>query len=371
MFQYARSIYESEVCLVIMPITDRTSWQIPREGALRSFESESLFLPTPAPELVIRKRIEFLEEKLAAEQAESGSGYFVGRGIRLSVENLVAFTATLQTIFVNTGEVATWVGHLANNDVRRCLEISKTLITSPHLNVGELVTTYVAGSSLFVPRHKLKRALLRGMYDIYSQDGTVVPFVFNIFALSDDLDGSPLMGIRLLSLLRDVQADAKNDPFVTVDQITDYFRSMVVDASVTTSWLSAMLECGLCLSYDPTITDISQVQKVELSPSGEQHLVWGIFDRDYVQTMLEVTPISDPATYERLNALNNRPRRDVWQELNDQFVSYLIDEDSNYCKVPVHESYDTQRKVSSLIGNLLIGVFDVPAGTSTVVTTDI
>ena len=37
-FQYARSLYEKQICLVIMPITDRTSWHLSREGALRSFE---------------------------------------------------------------------------------------------------------------------------------------------------------------------------------------------------------------------------------------------------------------------------------------------------------------------------------------------
>src|SRR5690606_5663834 len=39
-FQFARSLYEKAMCLVILPITDRTSWQLSREGALKSFEIE-------------------------------------------------------------------------------------------------------------------------------------------------------------------------------------------------------------------------------------------------------------------------------------------------------------------------------------------
>ena len=130
-FQYARSIYEKQLCLIIMPITDRTSWHLSREGALRSFESASLFLPIPSPRKILERRIEFLGLKLADERRESGRGYFVGRGIHLSLEDLTAFTAALQSVFLRTGSVARWIGHLANRDIRRCLELAKDVVTSP------------------------------------------------------------------------------------------------------------------------------------------------------------------------------------------------------------------------------------------------
>jgi hypothetical protein len=33
-YQYARSLYENQLCLIILPITDRTSWQLSKQGAL-------------------------------------------------------------------------------------------------------------------------------------------------------------------------------------------------------------------------------------------------------------------------------------------------------------------------------------------------
>lgn len=48
-FQFARALFEQELCVVIMPITDKTSWQLSRQGALQSFENEALLLPTPSP----------------------------------------------------------------------------------------------------------------------------------------------------------------------------------------------------------------------------------------------------------------------------------------------------------------------------------
>lgn len=342
-FQYARSIYESEICLIIMPITDRTSWQLSREGALRSFESESLFLPTPSPKVVLMKRIEFLEEKLAEEKREPGKGYFIGRGIPLSIDNLAGFAAALQAIFLRKGEVSWWIGNLANRDVRRCLEIAKSLVTSPHIEVYELLKTYFAHSHIYVPPYKIKRALIRGQYDIYPMG--VHTFVRNIYSIDDEVETSPLLGLRLLRLLRDAQKSGNEDPFLTLDQAVEYCRAMLVEPSVTMAWLSRLLEFGLCLSYDPTVTAISDAGKIELAPAGFQHLRWGTRDTTYAQAMLEVTPLADRATFEKFSNLATKPPRETWREELECFVDYLVAEDAKYCRVPEHEAFKNQRRL--------------------------
>jgi hypothetical protein len=91
-YQYARSIYEATVTLVILPITDRTSWQLSRHGALQSFEHEAFFLPTPPTDRVIKKRIEFLERRISEEREKPEGRYFVRQGISLSISDLIAFT---------------------------------------------------------------------------------------------------------------------------------------------------------------------------------------------------------------------------------------------------------------------------------------
>ncbi len=80
-YQYARSIYEPTLCLVILPITDRTSWQLSKHGALQSFDHEAFFLPAPPTDQIIRKRIEFLEQRVEAEKVRPDDRYFVGKGI--------------------------------------------------------------------------------------------------------------------------------------------------------------------------------------------------------------------------------------------------------------------------------------------------
>lgn len=350
-FQYARSVYESAVCLVILPITDRTSWQLSREGALRSFESESLFLPTPKPRMVLQRRVAYLEAKLAEERREPGRGYFLQRGIPLSIENLTAFTAALQAIFLKNGQVASWIGHLANNDIRRCLEIARSVVSSPHIDVHELISTYLSGQSIDIPQIKIKRAMIKQQYDIYP--GEENRYVRNIYALSHEVETSPLMGLRLLQLLEDARASEGGDAFVGIEQIIGYSGAMLVDDAVTFAWLGWMLDTGLCLSYDPTVTDLRHVTKLELSEAGSRHLRWGLRDSVYGHAMMQVTPLVDRDVYEQLCHLSQQQSADHWRPQLEVFIKYLIGEDSRLCAVPDHEAYDSQRRLTTQLREMV------------------
>ena len=347
-FQYARSVYEGELSIVIMPITDRTSWQLSKEGALRSFENESLFLPTPSPRTVLERRIAYLEERLADERRQPGRGYFIGRGISLSLDNLTAFAACLEGTFLKTGEVSWWIGNLANRDVRRCLELAKDIVISPHLDVDELVKAYIARSTVVIPPHRIKRAIIRGRYDVYPAEDN--KFVRNVFTISSDVDSSPLLALRILQLLRDAYRTEQDDRFITLEQVVDYCRAMAFDTNAVLGLMSELLDAGLCWSYDPTVTAISHVRKVELSPSGYQHLRWGLRDPDYVFAMAQVTPLRDSSVFDSLMELGLRDTRDGRLDQLRVFIDYLIEEDRKYCSVPTHSAYDSQVKLYHEMG---------------------
>jgi hypothetical protein len=217
------------------------------------------------------------------------------------------------------------------------------MVTSPYLEVHELISSYVAGTTLYVPSYKIKRALIKGQYDIYPGEQNIA--VRNIFAIDDETETTPLLGLRLLELLRDAHDTEDGDSFITVDQAIEYFRAMLIDPNVITAWLSQLLKAGLCLSYDPTVTDIRQTGKVEISPAGLQHLHWGTRDSDYVQAMLEVTPLTDRAVFDQLILLARQPHGEVWRDKLECFLEYLISEDVKQCKIPDHEAYLTQEQL--------------------------
>ena len=116
-YQYARSLYESSLCLVILPITDRTSWQLSKHGALQSFDHEALFLPTPPTGDIIRKRVAFIERRVETERQRPDDRYFIERGISLRLDDIASFARTIQRVFLETADISRLVGDLANHDV--------------------------------------------------------------------------------------------------------------------------------------------------------------------------------------------------------------------------------------------------------------
>ncbi len=290
-FQYAQSLYKNHLCLVLIPITDKTSWQLSRQGALQSFYADSLFLPTPPTQIVLLKRIQFIQNQIAEEKPESGTGYFFGRGIPLSIDNIKAFANCLQEVFISSGPVADWIANLSNRDIRRCLKLTRHIVASPHVKVHELLTAWTNKTTLQVDVEDVKLAIIRGAYDIYPSGEH--EYVQNVFALTTRSDTTPLMGLRILQLLDDTrfqQVDGATQ-FIEIERVLEYFAAMHLEPRIVRDWVDAMLKTGLCLSYDPTRTSIEEVDRIEVSPSGRQHLNWALNDWVYLEAMLEVTPL--------------------------------------------------------------------------------
>ena len=348
-YQYARSLYELEVCLVIMPITDRTSWQLSKYGALQSFEHESFFLPAPRTEDIIRKRIEFVDNRVEMEKVDAPDRYTISRNLSISVKDLTGFTRTLQRVFLQTSGVSDWIGNLANHDVRRTLALARKFIASPHLRVDDLVSAYLSGSAVDLPNFRAVKALVRQKYDIYPVG--MNEFVQNIFALNLDLATTPLLGLRILQLLSDVTPDERRERLIDVDQVQAYCAIMGIEDRAIRLWLDQLLHTGLILAFDPTTHDIVNSRQIEISPSGFQHLNWATWDHTYLSAMVDVTPILTRPVFEQLLA-NRKDRRTNWRQEIGEFLKYLLDEDSAYCTLPPHETYASQIRLTSTLTTL-------------------
>jgi hypothetical protein len=115
-FQFSQSLQKSvPFTFVVMPITDRSLWSLSKSGLFQTYAAKMFYLPVPSPKRVLEKRVEYIRRKV--EDEKNSSEFFVGRGIRLSIQNIVAFAASLEEIFVKQDFVARRINWLANNDI--------------------------------------------------------------------------------------------------------------------------------------------------------------------------------------------------------------------------------------------------------------
>jgi cold shock CspA family protein len=354
-FNYAHSICSESICLMILPITDTTSWQLPKQGGMQSFFSDSFFLPTPPTEMILKRRIEYIEKKIADEQAETGKkpgggrGYFFSRNIRLEIDNIQGFAACLQTVFVNTGQVADWIGKLANHDIRRALQLTCEIVTSPYIPIPELCAAWVSRSTMNVDPDVVKTAIIRGKYNIYCSRSSA--FVQNLYTLASEHETTPLLAIRVLRFLADAwESNTESDlRYVPASDVLGYFEAMGIDLRAVSACLDQMMERGLCLGYDPRAKKIDEATKVEIAPSGRQHLMWALRDWIYMSAMAEITPLHDVTAVELIRECIRGESPHLRRQIIMAFVNNLVSEDSQFCVVPKHVSYDSQQ---SIIGTL-------------------
>ncbi|TXJ22294.1 MAG: hypothetical protein E6Q24_21245 [Chitinophagaceae bacterium] len=346
-FQYGRSIYENKLCLVIVPITDKTSWQLSKQGAIKSYENEVMFLPTPSPKRIIEKRIEYLDGKIEIEKRHKAQ-YFFKKGITIELRDIEGFVKLLQTIFLQDHRTSKWIGSFSNFDIRTSLEITRDIISSPHLSIGEFLKAYVVKSGSgdneedVIKPYRIKNALVKRRYNSYPVKHH--PYVQNLYYCNGDVNTSPLLSIRVLQVLKDRKQDTgAADSFFSVSQLIGYFHAMTVEQTTIHKTLQFLLSHGLIRSYDPSIIDIDYSKKVEVTPSGLEHYYWAINDIDFAYIMLEVTPICDRDFFDDLNASYNTPNNKF--RLTKLFLDYLEREDATYCKVPNHPSYDGQKVI--------------------------
>lgn len=347
-YQHARAVFEKSYALIIFPTTDRTIWQLSKQGAMQSYFSKCFSLPTPSPKAVIGKRINYLKTKIELSRQcgkATDSDYFMTKGIRVTISDLEAFAACLEELFINTDYVARWIGMLANFDIRRCLELCHNIICSPYIPIDDLITSYISRTRLAVKDVAILLAIIKGRY--YEYLAYENNFVHNTFCIDKEPPTSPLIKLRVLQLLKDAASSSKvtekaEQAYLAIDSIQEYFTAMNIGTGAVRKAMSSMLAAGLIESFDPTQTNISEAERVRISHSGVLHLEWSTGHPIFISSMAEISPISEETAWNKLNGIYNQPKPQ-WRDICETFTQHLLAQDALYCLIPAHPSYEGER----------------------------
>jgi hypothetical protein len=252
---------------------------------------------------------------------------------------------------LNTDKTVYVIGQLANHSIRDVLELSRSLINSPHVGLDEAFKAYVLGSALHIQDFKIRRALIRGRYDIAVTESS--KFLHNIFELNSELETTPLLGLRILQALKDgvVMSGDTNTRYTSRQDLFNYMLAMGLERRAVHLWLDALLKKALVLNYDPTKIDAESATQLEISPSGELHLYWGRGNYDYLEAMAEITTILDRSSFDSLESVSQGQGKRRAQQMLYVFVEYLRGEDRVFCRPPDHESYHGQHQIAFRLGN--------------------
>ena len=346
-FQVAQSFSRSALSFVICPITDRTIWRLSKQGPLQSYVTTQFYLPVPSTKDVLSKRIDFIKDKLVKDQAQSGN-YFFQKGIRLNISDIQAFAFCVEEIFIKTEYLGRIVGWLANHDIRRGLQIAQRIITSPILNIEDLVKLYLTEQRTSIDERKIRQALILGNYNRFVQDDS--DFVLNLFQVSNTSITTPLAKLSILRLLmdREGQAASIEESYMTVEEIVNYCEPIGIARSAAIKHCGEFLEYRLIEPYDPTDLEVYMRQRVKVTYAGRIHYEFALEDETYFVQMALATQMRNPDVASKGREIYHgahKMTRQDWITIWEIFRDYCLHEDDVFVTIPEVASYAGQRSL--------------------------
>lgn len=334
-FQYAQALYRSiRTCFVICPVTDRTLWQLSKHGPFQSYQYKAFYLPTPSTKEILQKRANFLLAKINNTEALSSNQYFLTKGIRVSLQDLNAFVACIESIFIETDYISRLISSLCNHDIRRSLELTRKTLTSPHIAIDDLIRTYLSqGNKLRIAPQRIKKAIFLGDYSQFSQDDNA--FVVNLYTIHADHISSPLARLSILQALKQryFHTEDADSKYMEVNVLASYLDPIGLHRKVVKRHLETLFAYRLVEPYDPTSELLEDTTKIKISPSGLIHIELGTDDSTYLEHVGSATPIRACEQLSMLRTLfaSKKLDRDDWEKIAATFASYVIAQDEIFC----------------------------------------
>lgn len=353
-FQYSQAIRQKNpLAFVVMPVSDRSFWRLSKAGPFQAYPSKMFYLPVPPAKDVLERRVNFLRRKISEEsQSEGDRKYFLTKGIKLKLDDIQGFAATLEEIFLNEDFVSRRISWLANNNISRSLVLTQRVILSPHFKIDNLVSAYLThrlGERAPVDYQNFMHALLRDQYSAFQQDRNA--FVQNVFAVSPKAPASPLLILSIIKMLIDRAGEDSGGigAYMTVDQCRQYFEPMMVGEVALLQALYSMLDARLIEPYDASDDTVEDKQRVAVSYAGRMHYEMATTEPFFIDELAWTTPVRSVPLVEALRALRTKRTQPSERaaELERRFVEYCLDQDRSFMNVPSDPIYEGQRQLRS------------------------
>jgi energy-coupling factor transporter ATP-binding protein EcfA2 len=350
-FQYAVGISTNVASFLVCPVTDTTVWSLSKAGPLQSFHSRAFFLPVPSLRDVFAKRLEVLQKELNVQGDGKGKSAMVGQGMRLTINDLQSFCAAVESIFVSTSDITAVIGRLCNYDVRRSLELSGEILSSPWIGLEELLKMYVAKGEVRPKRTSLMTALVLQKGTIYDEDKH--NFLINVFARPAGTMASPFMALYLLRYLAmiDEKASTTRDRFISVSQLWDKFHSLGVHRETFRYYVDRLFARALIEAYDPSEKSLRDETLVRVSPAGLAHARLVFSDNVYISQMALVTSLSSEAVAVTIRDEAQKTYQG-WMKICNLLLTEMKQEDQKIFPVVSDELYPWVISVRSDIDQL-------------------
>lgn len=330
-FLLAESIHQRLNCITIISLREGyyNSWK--NKPPFNAFHSTVFHISAPRYSEVIKKRLEYITEKLSFEKI---TGDVRGKSVTLSptgFKNL--FSSLHHTLFkYQNSDLLSYLEETSYPDIRLGLEKIKKFLVSGHTNIS----SYMTYSSYRIPIWEFIKAIAFDNSRYYHSDESLI---FNIL---NPVNGNSnhFTKIRILEFLYYESGQKVNvEKYYLVKEIIDIFKTAGYDDSIIISELTELLNWllidDIAISSDIDHDGkISMISKVRLTYSGMYYLTQLLNRFHYSELVMQDTPIFNEDYFNKLKS--NFPESDIYGKRNlssslesvSYFLEYLSEEET-------------------------------------------
>ncbi|WP_140394972.1 P-loop NTPase fold protein [Arthrobacter sedimenti] len=197
---------------VFVTLRPETYYASMRHGAVSGYHPRVFKIMPPRPDVVIRKRLDFVLDLMAGEDQEINDIL----GYNLQSESLQYFLEMLSANMASNRDVNAFIDNMAGGNMRRALGFVTRFVGSGHVDTAKIVEIWARTHSYWIPEHELLRALLHGDGNYYEPESSDIANVFK--CASNDIRDHFLM-CKAISFVERTSRDGDSLRFVSAEEI--------------------------------------------------------------------------------------------------------------------------------------------------------
>ena len=142
------------------------------------------------------------------------------------------------------------------------------------------------------------------------------------------------MALRVLALLRAIRTSGRDvdERHIAVHSVIQYFEALGVDLVHVQKCLAEMVSVRLIEPYDPSVSVLSDNQKLAITYKGLAHYDLATRNSVYFYQMALTTALSDPETANNIAFYykSHKPFGEITAHVRKRFSDYLLHEDAKF-----------------------------------------
>jgi len=285
-FQILSEIFSAIKSLSIITIREERFFRSKKIGVLDAYETVQYHITSPKADKVFIQRLDYLMNLMEDEIFFNNLTENRNFNTNVTNENFIKYLDVFRYDFQKKSNLYSFLVSCAQKDMRKALDLFRSLITSGYMNINEMLST--DGNIYNLQIHQVLKPLMTPQKYFYQEKSSLIP---NIFQLRNLENGSHFTSIRILKYLNNyinnyTSLSVMKSEFFAVFNMEEDFKENI----------TLLIEYKLIEADIKVDEYIPEIENITITPYGEYFISLLIHFFSYLDLICSDCEVYDEQT---------------------------------------------------------------------------